>query len=183
MAVPARQSLREPLIGLNCPLSTAAQLALLCGRCRLWTPLQSSGLRSPARELLLKWPNDVLLKGEQSRRHVARDREQTAPNRCKVVIGTGFNLADLSARPRAAGDEPRSPWRYDDAGRFLRDACRRHRRFGSPAGPRAWRSKRCVRAWLDRGRADRAPVAGAVSWRRGRRNLCGGSIRGVRSGS
>ena len=44
-------------------------------------------------ELLLKWPNDVLLKGGKVAGMLIEGASEAAPNRCKVVIGTGINLA------------------------------------------------------------------------------------------
>ena len=41
----------------------------------------------------MKWPNDVLLKGGKVAGMLLESTSETAPNRCKVVIGTGFNLA------------------------------------------------------------------------------------------
>jgi BirA family biotin operon repressor/biotin-[acetyl-CoA-carboxylase] ligase len=44
-------------------------------------------------ELLLKWPNDVLLKGGKLAGTLLEGASEAAPNRYKIVIGTGFNLA------------------------------------------------------------------------------------------
>jgi len=80
------------LIGLNCSLRTAGQLALLAGVVAYDTI--SELLPEEARsELLLKWPNDVLLKGGKIAGVLLESASELTPNRCKVVIGTGLNLA------------------------------------------------------------------------------------------
>jgi BirA family biotin operon repressor/biotin-[acetyl-CoA-carboxylase] ligase len=80
------------LIGLGCSLKTAGQLALLAGVVTYDTAakLLPDGARS---ELLLKWPNDVLLKGGKVAGMLIEGVSEAAPNHCKVVIGTGINLA------------------------------------------------------------------------------------------
>ena len=80
------------LIGLSCPLRTAGQLALLAGVVAYDTAVKllPEEVRS---ELLLKWPNDVLLKGSKVAGVLLESASETAPNRCKVVIGTGLNLS------------------------------------------------------------------------------------------
>ena len=80
------------LIGLSCPLRTAGQLALLAGVVAYDTAVKllPEEVRS---ELLLKWPNDLLLKGNKVAGVLLESASETAPNRCKVVIGTGLNLS------------------------------------------------------------------------------------------
>ena len=45
-------------------------------------------------ELLLKWPNDILLAGEKVAGMLLENIGSTAENRSVVVIGTGINLAN-----------------------------------------------------------------------------------------
>jgi BirA family biotin operon repressor/biotin-[acetyl-CoA-carboxylase] ligase len=80
------------LIGLACPLRTASQLALLAGVAAydMAAKLLPDEVRS---ELLLKWPNDVLLKGSKVAGMLLESASEPAPNRCNVVIGTGINLS------------------------------------------------------------------------------------------
>ena len=80
------------LVGLPCSLPTTSQLALLAGVVAYDTVAKL--LPGKARnELLLKWPNDILLKGGKVAGMLLESASQPAPNRCTVVIGTGINLA------------------------------------------------------------------------------------------
>jgi BirA family transcriptional regulator, biotin operon repressor / biotin---[acetyl-CoA-carboxylase] ligase len=80
------------LIGLNCSLRTAGQLALLAGIIAYDT-LEELLPEEARPELLLKWPNDVLLKEAKVAGVLLESTSETNPNRCKVVIGTGLNLS------------------------------------------------------------------------------------------
>lgn len=79
------------LIGLSCSLRTAGQLALLAGVVAYDTIAEL--LPEEARsELLLKWPNDVLLQGGKIAGVLLESASDVTTNRSKVVIGTGLNL-------------------------------------------------------------------------------------------
>jgi BirA family biotin operon repressor/biotin-[acetyl-CoA-carboxylase] ligase len=80
------------LIGLGCSLSTGGQLALLAGVVAFDTAAKLLPHKIHS-ELLLKWPNDVLLKGGKVAGMLLEGASEAKPNRCKVVVGTGINLA------------------------------------------------------------------------------------------
>jgi BirA family biotin operon repressor/biotin-[acetyl-CoA-carboxylase] ligase len=80
------------LLGLNCSLATASQLALLAG-VAAYDAIAKLLPDAGRSDLLLKWPNDVLIKGDKAAGMLLESATEKTPNRCKVVIGTGINLA------------------------------------------------------------------------------------------
>jgi BirA family transcriptional regulator, biotin operon repressor / biotin---[acetyl-CoA-carboxylase] ligase len=80
------------ILTLACPLRTAGQLALLAGVATYDTVASLLGDEARA-ELLLKWPNDVLLGDAKLAGMLLESVGDAAENRCRVVIGTGINLA------------------------------------------------------------------------------------------
>ena len=169
------------LIGLNCPLGTAAQLALLAGVVAYDTAAKLLP-REARSELLLKWPNDVLLKGGKVAGMLLESASEAAPNRCKVVIGTGFNLATFPPDLEQPATSLRRPWQCGDAGRRLRDTRCCHRRLADTLGRGGVLPDGAARlarpCW-----PHRAPVARAAPWRRGGRNLCRARFRGCAQAS
>jgi len=81
------------LITVACPLGVASQLALLAGLAAYDTIAQLVGEEARA-QLLLKWPNDVLLGGEKVAGMLLESANGPQENRSTVVIGTGINLAN-----------------------------------------------------------------------------------------
>ena len=81
------------LIRLNCPLQTASQLALVAGIITYETVAKLIAYEGRS-ELLLKWPNDVLLAEEKIAGMLLENVSDTKTNNAVVVIGTGINLAN-----------------------------------------------------------------------------------------
>jgi BirA family biotin operon repressor/biotin-[acetyl-CoA-carboxylase] ligase len=81
------------LIRLNCPLQTASQLALVAGIAAYETVAKLIAYEGRS-ELLLKWPNDVLLSEEKVAGMLLENVTGTKSNGSVVVIGTGINLAN-----------------------------------------------------------------------------------------
>ncbi|HWM30172.1 MAG TPA: biotin--[acetyl-CoA-carboxylase] ligase [Methyloceanibacter sp.] len=80
------------LIRVNAPLQTASQLALVAGIITYDTIAKLIAYEGRS-DLLLKWPNDVLLADEKVAGMLLENIESTAEKRSVVVIGTGINLA------------------------------------------------------------------------------------------
>ena len=80
------------LSGVNCPIRVAGQLALVAGIVAYDTIAKLIAYEGRS-ELLLKWPNDILLSGEKLAGMLLENVGSTAENRSTVVIGTGINLA------------------------------------------------------------------------------------------
>ncbi len=81
------------LIGINCPIRVASQLALVAGVVTYDTIAKLIAYEGRS-ELLLKWPNDVLLAGEKLAGMLLENVGSPVENRSVVVIGTGINLAN-----------------------------------------------------------------------------------------
>ncbi|MGA7546951.1 MAG: biotin--[acetyl-CoA-carboxylase] ligase [Methyloceanibacter sp.] len=81
------------LITVACPMSVASQLALLAGLAAYDTiaKLLSEETRE---QLLLKWPNDVLLGGAKVAGMLLESANGPQEHRSTVVVGTGINLAN-----------------------------------------------------------------------------------------
>jgi BirA family biotin operon repressor/biotin-[acetyl-CoA-carboxylase] ligase len=80
------------LIEVNCPPRVAGQLALLAGIIAYDTIAKLIAYEGRS-ELLLKWPNDILLSGEKLAGVLLENVGSPVENRSIVVIGTGINLA------------------------------------------------------------------------------------------
>ncbi|MGH6864799.1 MAG: biotin--[acetyl-CoA-carboxylase] ligase [Methyloceanibacter sp.] len=80
------------LIRLNCPLQVAGQLALLAGVITHDT-IAKLIVYEGRSELLLKWPNDVLLSEEKVAGMLLENVGNPTGGGSVVVIGTGVNLA------------------------------------------------------------------------------------------
>jgi BirA family biotin operon repressor/biotin-[acetyl-CoA-carboxylase] ligase len=80
------------LIGVNAPQRVAGQMALLAGVIAYDTIAKLIAYEGRS-ELLLKWPNDILLAGEKLAGVLLENVGSTVESRSVVVIGTGINLA------------------------------------------------------------------------------------------
>jgi BirA family transcriptional regulator, biotin operon repressor / biotin---[acetyl-CoA-carboxylase] ligase len=80
------------LIRVNCPLRVAGQLALLAGIISFDTIAKLIAYEGRS-EILLKWPNDILLAGEKVAGMLLENVGSANESRSIVVIGTGINLA------------------------------------------------------------------------------------------
>jgi BirA family transcriptional regulator, biotin operon repressor / biotin---[acetyl-CoA-carboxylase] ligase len=80
------------LIRVNCPLAIASQLALVAGIITYDTVAKLIAYEGRS-ELVLKWPNDVLLVNEKVAGMLLENVGSASGNRSDVVIGTGINLA------------------------------------------------------------------------------------------
>jgi len=81
------------LIGVACPLRTAPQLALVAGVVAYDTIDKLMGEGSHP-EILLKWPNDVMLDDAKVAGMLLESAERKISNRIMIaVIGTGINIA------------------------------------------------------------------------------------------
>jgi BirA family transcriptional regulator, biotin operon repressor / biotin---[acetyl-CoA-carboxylase] ligase len=81
------------LIRLNCPLPVASQLALVAGVAAYETVAKLIAYEGRS-ELLLKWPNDVLLAEEKVAGMLLENVAGANNSGSVVVIGTGINLAN-----------------------------------------------------------------------------------------
>lgn len=81
------------LIGVDCPIRVASQLALMAGVVTYDTIAKLIAYEGRS-ELLLKWPNDILLAGEKLAGMLLENVGGPVENRSVIVIGTGINLAD-----------------------------------------------------------------------------------------
>jgi BirA family biotin operon repressor/biotin-[acetyl-CoA-carboxylase] ligase len=79
------------LIRLNVPLNVAGQLALVAGVAAYDTIAKLISYEGRS-ELLLKWPNDILLAGEKVAGMLLENVGGATGDKSVVVIGTGINL-------------------------------------------------------------------------------------------
>jgi BirA family biotin operon repressor/biotin-[acetyl-CoA-carboxylase] ligase len=79
------------LIRVNVPLQVASQLALVAGLAAYDTVAKLISYEGRS-ELLLKWPNDILLAGEKVAGMLLENVGSASGDRSVVVMGTGINL-------------------------------------------------------------------------------------------
>src|SRR4030095_5279612 len=79
------------LIGVNAPRRVAGHIALLAGVIAYDTIAKLIAYEGRS-ELLLKWPNDILLAGEKLAGVLLENVGSTVENRSVVVMGAGINL-------------------------------------------------------------------------------------------
>lgn len=80
------------LLTLNCPLSAASQLALVAGIAAFDAVKALIGEHPLAENLILKWPNDVLIRRRKLAGILIENAGPTDTPHCTVIIGTGLNL-------------------------------------------------------------------------------------------
>jgi BirA family biotin operon repressor/biotin-[acetyl-CoA-carboxylase] ligase len=81
------------LIGVNCPIRVAGQLALVAGVIAYDTVAKLVAYEGRS-EIMLKWPNDILLTGEKVAGMLLENVGSPVETRSQVIIGTGINLAN-----------------------------------------------------------------------------------------
>ncbi len=81
------------LIGIDSPMRIVGQLALVAGIIAYDTIAKLIAYEGRS-ELLLKWPNDVLLAGEKLAGMLLENVGGSVEKRSTIVIGTGINLAN-----------------------------------------------------------------------------------------
>ncbi len=80
------------LISVNCPARIAVQLALVAGIVAHDTAAKLIAYEGRS-ELLMKWPNDILISGKKLAGILLENVGSGTENQSIVVIGTGMNLA------------------------------------------------------------------------------------------
>ena len=80
------------LISVKCPARVAVQLALVAGIVAHDTAVKLIAYEGRS-ELLLKWPNDILLSGQKLAGVLLENVGSKVENQSIVIIGTGINLA------------------------------------------------------------------------------------------
>ena len=93
MAVPARQSVCEPADRAQLPVADGGAARAPCRRRRPTTPRQSFCLTRPAPSFCSNGRTTCCSRAARSPACCSKSTSEAAQNRCKVVIGTGINLA------------------------------------------------------------------------------------------